>query len=213
MAKIYTFAGQERGDFVFYLANILSTRTPAVLVIDNSNTYDLFLPVVGHNEESNSFDKGNITFLKNAAYSESLYEQYDFVLIYQGERFDAEEMKISEHIYFMPDFLPRSLRNMEKFGIVNYENSSVIMRDQTSSKISSRSAAQFLNVPFDRIRGSIPFDFKDYSLYISFSYNGHQSIKNLSPSYAEALMYVIYEILDLKSIREAEALVKKAKKI
>lgn len=213
MAKVYTFAGQERGDFVYYLANILSSSTPAVLVIDNSRTHDLFLAVVNHNEEANSFEKGNITFLKNAAYSESLYEQYDFVLIYQGDKPDAEEMDVSEHIFFMPDFLPGLLRSMEMFGIAGYENSSVIMRDQTSTKISSRSAAQLLNVPFDRIKGSIPFDFKDYSLYISFSYNGHQSIKNLSPSYTEALMYVIFEILDLNSLREAEALVKKAKKI
>lgn len=215
MAKIYVFAGLERCDFVYYLGNILSVTEKTVLIIDNSSLHDLFYAVAGIDEDARSFCRQNITYLLNAGYSESLYEKYDFVLVYQGMQFDHEEADMAEHIYFMPDLLPITLHAFAKHmhELENYENSSLIFRDQTSGKISTPSAAAIMGMPKECIVGSILCDFRDYGMYLSLTHNGHQSIRDLSPSFMEALTYVAEDILEMQGSKEMKGIIKKARKV
>lgn len=215
MAKIYVLAGVERCDFTYYLGKILSVGGHTVLLIDNSISHDLFLSVAKMDKGVKFVNQKNITYLKDAAYSESLYNMYDFVLVYQGMRIDKEEISVATHVYFFPDFLPITLQTLGEtgFNIGRFENSSLIFRDQTASKISSLNAATIMDVPRERVDGAIPYDYKDYGMYVSLAHNGQQSIKELSPSFMEALMYVAGSILDVTGTKDLKGIMKKARKV
>lgn len=207
-SKVISFSGLERCDFAYYIAKTLAAKAN-VLVIDNSYNADLF-DAVDCFIENFAVQKGSITFIKNVAFSRELFDQFDYVVIYQGMNIDKKSMYESDFSFILPDYTPYSLKQFSELEEDLLNKSEIIMRDKVSGKINEKTVLEFLKISKDNLIGFIPYDEKDYSYYISLAYNGRQKIQGLSPNYVDALAYVITKVMDVTT-KDAKTILKKGK--
>lgn len=216
MSKVVSLCGVERGDFVYYVAALLSMSGKAVLVIDNSYSNDIYGSVSDFDatSEKDYIIKQNITYIKNVSYNSDVEEIYDYILIWHGMNVQESELMQSEEIYLMPDYTPMTLLAL-KDKITDRENlKAVLMRDSVlSNKITEKSVAEYLEIPDQKIIGIMVYDAKDYENYLAFLYNGKQKFTSLTPNYNDCIKYVVKEILgtDKKTVDKLFAKSKKAK--
>jgi len=207
--KTIVIAGIERGDFCYYVAKTLSHYSRTVIVIDNSLNKELFDCVqmkTGTMEDGVYIAKRrDVVYIKDVAYSPEFFDAFEYVIIYEGEVIDTEEIGKADYVFVMPDYTPLSI---EKFKGIDGENVKYIMRDR-AGKFNENSAAELLDINRDKIAGCIDYDPMDYAAYLSLLYNGSQKLNKttVSPECAEAVTYVS-ALVSGKSTKEVSAVVK-----
>lgn len=212
MEKVVSFCGIERGEFVYYMAALLSKEGKAVLVVDNSFSNDIYDAVGDYDQKQDFVVKQNITYVKNANYNRDNDGIYDFALIWHGMNIDEDELMQSDAVFLLPNYTPACLKALNQ-SIKNKEMiTAVFLRDSIeSNKITEKSVAEFLEIPLEKIAGYMVFDARDYENYLAFLYNGRQTFQNLTPSYNECLKLVAENLLELNR-KEVEKLFRKTKK-
>ena len=198
--KLISFIGQEKADFAYYISVILKRENKAILVIDNSENGDLYSSVVRNDEEfmqERICELENIVFARQIKYNAETFEKFDYVICYTGYAAPDETVMESDILYIMPDYSIQSLNKVrEQLEQIDITPSTqyVIMRDFVSDKITDKSVANYLGVEEDEIVGHIELEPSDAAKYISFNYNGRQSISGLSQTYIATLTYIITQI-------------------
>ena len=208
--KVITFTGLERCDFAYHTARVLATQADNVIVIDNSRNHEMYEAVSqgpdGEEDNDHMVVRNNITFLKDVEYSPDFFNSFDYIVMYEGMRYRLKDLEQSSLVFAMPDFLPASLEAMKGLP----DNVEYIMRDG-AGKLNERSAAEIMEIDPDRIVGTLPYEYNDYSCYLSLIYNGRQKLKGLSPEFTQALAYVCGRAMEIDE-KQAIALIKKARK-
>lgn len=204
--KLISFIGEERADFAYYVAVILKNTGKRVLVLDNSISGDLFTAVARNNPDAmmeRTHSVQNLVFVRCAAYQAESFSKFDYVICYAGNSYIEDTICKSDLVCFMPDYRPVSLNRgrdllcslLEQAGMEAAEGKYfIIMRDLVSDKITDLAIAELMQTDTERIIGHIADDPGDYAKYITFLYNGRQTIKGLSSDYMGALNYVIGRI-------------------
>lgn len=191
--KLVTFMNSERCDFVYYIGRIISEMTSSVIIIDNSETHELFRAVLNPvDEEDNEQDmivRRNITYLKDIAFSPEFFPSFDYILVHQGANYDGEYIENSNEIFSMPDFRPDVLRDVPELP----DRTIYILRDN-AGKVNLASAAQMMDILPEKIVGTLDYDAEDYAHYISLLYNGRQRLTGLSESMIQALAFSVAKI-------------------
>ena len=189
--KLVTIMNSERCDFVYYLGRILSQLSVNVILIDNSEKHELFRTIQGllesdDKEEKSMIERGNVTYLKDVAYSPEFFASFDYIVVLMGNNHDEEYVNQSDLLFSMPDYRPDTLDDIAGLP----ETAMYIMRDK-AGKINEKSAAEIMNILPTQIVGSIDYDYNDYSAYLALLYNGRQRLKGLSQAMIEALAFVV----------------------
>lgn len=200
--KLISFIGQEKADFAYYISVILKRENKAILVIDNSENGDLYSSVVRNDEEfmqERICELENIVFARQIRYNAETFEKFDYVICYTGYAAPDEIVLESDILYIMPDYSIQSLNkvreHLEQIEITpTGPIQSVIMRDFVTDKITDKSVAHYLGINEEQITGHIELEPGDAAKYISFNYNGRQSINGLSQTYTAALTYIVTQI-------------------
>ncbi len=217
MEKLISFCGEERGDYVYYVAVILAKAGFATLVIDNSSSNDIYKAVSDYDETAEYIVKQNITYVKNKRFRKDNEAFYDYVLIWHGMRVDKQQLEESDLVFVMPTFSPISFTSLNNM-IDNKELiTAILMRDAVeATKITKEDIAGYFSVDVKKIAAIMAYDEKDYENYIAFIYNGRQTFTNLSPNYNLALKFTIGLILETADKKELDKMFnvsKKAKKV
>ena len=209
--KLIMFTDTERCDFPYYVGRLLSEMTPKVIMIDNSDTQELFRAISnqieGNDDEGQDIiERRGVTYLRDVAYSPDFFESFDYVIIHMGSNYNYEYIENADVIFAMPDYRPDSLANVPMLP----EKTEYIFRDK-AGKLNERSAAAIIGASAEQIVGSLEYDYNDYSQYISLLYNGRQSTRGLSENTMQALSYVIAKITG-KSEKDILKEIKKERK-
>lgn len=215
MSKRIVYVGLERGDFIYYLASVLSV-TAKILVADNSVTGDLFKAV--NKSDDTVYEYRNITYVRNldiaASDMDNAENSYDYILIYAGQDVEDVYFESSDlHVLAMPDCTKASI---DTVAAIPYDLSSdetiIIMRDYCNKKISEKSLSVMLNVNAGKIAGKMMLSLQDIASYIALTHNGKQNVKGISDDMRAALTYVVAQIQGLNEKQAAKA-VAAAKKL
>ena len=210
--KLVTIAGTDRCDFAYYLGKILYEVSPKIVCIDNSYTHKLFDSVSGNGPDSGIFEvkRSDIIYLKDIAYSPEFFEAFDYVLIYQGKNIGAEELLLSDYSVIMPNYEPDSIEMVRSFSHMELPDTMEFIMTDRAGKMTEKSAAALIGIPYEKIVAVIDYDMADYGNYLSLIYNGRQKPVGLSQGYSEALAYVTAKLTD-GNIKNAVKLLKKAR--
>lgn len=205
--KLVTIINSERCDFTYYLGRVLSSMSSSVIMIDNSETHELFdtvlNPLTEEDKEQEMVERGNVTYLKDVGFSPEFFPTFDYIVVHMGNSYDEEFIDNSNDIISMPDCRPSSLKSVPELP----DRTEYILRDR-AGKINEKSAAALLNVNIDQIAGAIEHDADDYAHYIAFLYNGKQKIRGVSDDMIQALAYVTAKITE----QDEKAVLKALKK-
>jgi len=187
--------GTNRCDFTYYLGRVLYEVSPRVVIIDNSYSGKLFNSVLGPNSEdvglAFNVKRSDITYLKDVAYSPEFFEAFDFVVIYEGETPDFEEIDKADYALAMPNYEPENIEKVKDMP----ENTEYIMRDH-AGKIADKALFALLDTSKDRIIGSIEYSDADYAKYLGLIYNGKQKPAGVSEGMRDALVYTVAKLTD-----------------
>ncbi len=208
--KVIVFAGTEKCDFCYYVSKILAKSREKVVVIDNSNSKELFTAmrhIEDDNEDLYIAKRSETVYLKDIDYSPKFFEAFDYVIIYMGMAIDYALIKESDVSFMMPDYHPRSLEAMKG---IDTDGMEFILRDK-AGKLTDKAAAFMMEKNPAQIAGALSFDVHDYACYLALLYNGRQSLAGLSGEYIDALAYAISKITGTTT-KKAMAMVKKARK-
>lgn len=199
---IVSVIGLERADLIFYLAKILEKRHTEegfrnVLLIDNSDSKDLFGPVSNYNVDAEEITTGRITFIKDNIFDEELFEHFSFVIIYQGMDIDKEILDKSDVVILQTDYNIIN-HQMIKEKLNGYDGQlQIIYRDWMTKKIKESSIEKDLNISVEQVemRGVIKANLTDNELYLNFIHNGNQRFKkDISELFMENLHYLAEKI-------------------
>ena len=200
--------GTDRCDFAYYLGRTLYEVSPRTIVIDNSDSHQLFNCVFALDKQETagvfSVKRSEITYLRDIDYSPEFFEAFDFVVIYEGKYPDYEELERVDYVLAMPNYEPDSIERAKDLP----ENAEYIMRDH-AGKIADKALPSLLDVDRSRIIGSISYDDRDYERYLELIYNGRQKPIGLSEEMQEALIYTIAKVTDGNE-KNAKKILKKA---
>lgn len=195
MDKVISFSGVERGEFVYYIAAMISKSGKAVMVIDNSFSNDIY-GAVSDFTECGTVTKQNIAYVKNACFDKEYVEEFDYVLIWQGMNINMDVILQCDESYLLPNYTPSCMNACKKLFEDKDLITAIFMRDSVmSNKITEKSVAGFLEIPEEKIMGIMTHDSKDYEAYLSFLYNGRHKFKSLTPGYNDCLKTAITLIL------------------
>lgn len=198
---LVSFVGMERCDILLYVAKILTAEKKEILIIDNSCSKDLFLSVT-HDPESSMTDYRGITIGKDIACSPELFINYEYVLIYHGFNVDDRMLGLSDKVYVFTNYERSMSERLAKLLHSLPEgqgNVSIVYRDKISHKVPEKLVLKDLGISYAAIKEqySLPFDKKDYSLYLFLTHNGSQSLKNASNAYVTILFSIVADILGI----------------
>ena len=82
--KMIAILGKERGDMVFYIAQVLTSAGKNVLILDNSGKNDLHTSITANYDDKEVGQIGKITVLKNKTTDSFMCSAYDYVIAYVG---------------------------------------------------------------------------------------------------------------------------------
>jgi len=215
--KLISFIGTERGDFSYYMSQILKNKNKTVLILDNSEKGDLYRAVC-HNDEAHMQDRicemENMVYARHVEYNAETFDKFDYVLCYSGNSPIDACIRNSSIIYAMPDYTLEELDKLKnQLGCIDEFDTDkdvfIIMRDMVTDKVTDKAVANYLNTDVGKIAGNIAMEVSDHAKYISFTYNGRQSINGLSADYMSAIIYCVTQITgeDEKNVKK---LLKKA---
>lgn len=214
---ITSFLGMERCDFIIYLAKLLRASKILVkkktynnvLVIDNSRDHELFnlVSLDDMNDELDVADYQGVTFIKNAIYAPTEFIKYDHVLVWHGMNVDKDIVEKSDFVYVITNYeknMSKKLGDEMMKCDFSAQKITIIYREKNGKKISEKVINHHLCIDDKDIKAQylIPYDAKDYALYLNLTHNGTQRIKNLSQPYSLVLETIIREIAGLKSIKQ-----------
>ena len=209
--KLITFMNSERCDFVYYLGRILSQLSVNVVLIDNSEQHELFRTIHGlieddTEEEEALIERGNVSYLKDIAYSPDFFKSFDYIVVQMGNNYNEEYIEYSDLVFCMPDYRPYSIEDVPGLP----ETTMYIMRDK-AGKVNEKSDAELMGELPEQIVGSIDYDYNDYSAYLALLYNGRQRLKGLSEAMIEALAFVVSKVSEKDEKTVLKALKKERK--
>lgn len=198
---IVSVIGLERADLIFYLAKILEKRHSTegfrnVLLIDNSDSKDLFCPICGYSD-SDQMTIGRITFIKDNVFDEELFENYSYVIFYHGMDIDVDILNKSNIVILQTDYNVNHYRHING-ALEGYDGQlQIIYRDWMTKKIKERTVEHEMGIPFEKVemRGVIKMNNHDNELYLNLMHNGNQRFKNeVSDLFMESLHYLTEKI-------------------
>lgn len=218
--------GMERCDMVLQLAKLLrNAKTLAkknewngVLILDNTYSQELYNMVAVGDTTSGVADYRGITIVSGAGYTPKEFVKYNHVIIFHGLNINRSLLFNSDNIYFITNYeknlnkrIGSQIETMELPKKVTF-----ICRDKAGHKVTEKNISHYAGVSEKNIRNQIvvPFDIKDYSLYLALTHNGTQCIKNYSEKFISALSLMTSEILnwdDKTTKKHFLKLVKKAR--
>lgn len=209
--NVTVIAGMERCDITYYIARALAKnfRDKTVLVVDNSISKDLFRAVNGGIEDDadDSIERNNIAFMRDIKFSEDFYDQFDFVIIYEGMAIDKEEISLATRTFILPEATPVAMDRIKM--LIDYQDEDVILRDLTP-RAKVKSIASMYGISLDHMIGAIGADSQDYAFYVELLYSGDVKMKNVSPDLRDSLLYILTKVACLNA-KEAGKCLKKAR--
>lgn len=209
--NVTVIAGMERCDITYYIARALAKnfRDKTVLVVDNSISKDLFRAVNGGIEDDadDSIERNNIAFMRDIKFSEDFYDQFDFVIIYEGMAIDKEEISLATRTFILPEATPVAMDRIKM--LIDYQDEDVILRDLTP-RAKVKSIASMYGISLDHMIGAIGADSQDYAFYVELLYSGDVKMKNVSPDLRDSLLYILTKVASLNA-KEAGKCLKKAR--
>lgn len=212
MSKRIVYIGQEKCDFAYYLAAVLST-TGTVLVADNSFRGDLFSSV-NKNPQESVYEWRNITFTRDLNLAEGT-DEFEYVLVYAGLDVDDEHLYDAKDTFYvvMPDYTGQCIEALKKLPIdLSANNVLMITRDKCSKKTSAKGLAVILGISPKKIEGYIELSVKDTAAYNALTINGRQNIKGTSDVMQQALMFTASKILLLNE-KQTKKVMAKARRV
>ena len=188
MARTIIYLGLEKCDIVYHLGMSLGAKYK-VLICDNSLSGDLFSSI---NKSADAFcSLAGVDYVKEV--SPIGIDEYDYVLVYAGERMEKEYLSYSGALFLlMPQCSWQGLSAIRDLHFpYNDLKHILIIREYFTSGITSKSISVLLDTPPDMIDGRIAVSAEDQEAYLSLSHNGQLSPRRLSQDAREALIYIL----------------------
>ncbi len=195
---VISFVGLERADIPYYQALVFASAGRTVLVLDNSYSNDLFasIPQV---EGEDVLQIGNITFMKNVGWSQRLFDAFDHVIVYLGERqgdVTLDYLRGSSVRYIVTDYTTLSTRRIaEQLRELGKFRCKVLFLNKASGKISEELVCSEIGVPYhEQYSYTVTLDESDYKCFLNFERNGFQKLgavsKELKTFYTDEFTYL-----------------------
>ena len=187
--RIISFAGVKHADIPYYMAKLLAIGRRNVLIVDNSEQHDLYQSIY-KKHEMDIVNVGNITYIKDIAWSPESFEKFEVVIIYHGEEIDRDIWENSTNRFLL---MNTDRFDMERVRAGIPEGSApfvILMVDVYYGKIKAKDIPAFLNISDSMVNGieSLPFDEKDAAALEAFQFNGIQRVRDTSDSMKEFLL-------------------------
>lgn len=188
--KIVSFVGVGRGDIPYYIHRYLNADGKKVLYIDNTSVKDIYNAIPRMEGETVGYQKGT-TFVKNIRYSESIAEDYHFILVNHGRKMNEEWIEKSDHIFMISNYeqhyldeVVEKLNNIREFAPKKFGDEEqdpcimLVFRDKTNKTKNDTKLMKELGLQDFSFaeKFTLPYDMKDYSAYLELLSNGRQSI-------------------------------------
>ncbi len=202
--KTITILGDARYDFAYYLGRIFRKGKKKTLLIDNSVSGDFFKYCSGEYgaEDDRVVTKGSAMFARGISYNKETFEKFDYCINFLGENELDNVSDNSDMIYLMPTYQHKSLdfckeRIKENAARSEKDNLYVIFRDYCNPKLTNEGMMAYLKLDKKYCLGAIEASVDDKAKEIFLEYNGETSLKGISDSMFEALIYVVASIMEI----------------
>lgn len=193
--KLIVFAGSENGLFPFLTAVSLKNNDNDVLLIDNSQTHDIFMAVPKLGDIGNA---NEVSVVADRMITPDVFEKFDYVIAYLGYNYEQEYYEQANQFVLLCDYTLVAREFMRNFDPLK-KPMRVVFFNRISNRVSEKSLidvmkhcdivtlGEYLSLEFTEIDGNA---------YISFLYEGYRSLSSMTKEYQKAIQTLVKDAIN-----------------
>lgn len=201
--KIISIMGLPICDIPYYLTRILNSTGAKVLLIDNSSEHAIF-NMLRKPQGDKTAVIGNIVVIYNRRYSETFYNQFDYVVVYHGYEVNEEINQKSDLRFLETDYIQFTTNRIKQvLGNMHDLPYHIIYRDKISNKITEKIILKELGIDEPAGEYILTYNESDYMCYLNLLRNGSQQLKGTSADmkdFFKSVMPVLFPEIEKKQI-------------
>lgn len=209
---LISVVGLERMDVIYYVSRLLSCAGYRIMIVDNTRLHELFYSIRKADDQERLAQTNNIYTIKNCAFSEEFFNQFDYVFIAHG-------FEVEDTLWFNSDIylLQTDLKACTTYGIKKQMTKEIgkvnlLVFDMYGKKVTMEVLRKEIGVTTEQVEDmyELFYNETDYLHYMQLLRNGGQSIKKLSVD-TKNVIYALFDKLNPGvNKKEMAKIVKKA---
>ena len=187
--RLIVFAGSENGLFPFLTAVKLKNNENDVLLVDNSQTHDIFSAVPKQGEIGNA---NEVSVVADRMITPEVFEKFDYVIAYLGYNYEESYYQQADLFVLLCDYTLVARQFMHDFDPQGTPVRLVFF-NRISNRVSEKSLVDVMQHCTMASLGefiSLEFTEVDGAAYIGFLYEGYRSLSSMSREYQKAISII-----------------------